>query len=126
ELMSIALNSTTKFKARLLPAYNDYRRKFGKSPKYILFSLASLIVFYRGKRGEEEIALADAPEYLEFFRGLWEAGKDYTAMAQCMLANEMLWGQNLAVDENVVFVAEYIERMVKDGERAALKAFLTL
>ena len=47
-------------------------------------------------------------------------------MAQCVLANEMLWGQNLAVDENVVFVAEYIERMVKDGERAALKAFLTL
>ncbi len=37
ELMSIALNSTTKFKTRLLPTYNDYRAKFGKSPKHILF-----------------------------------------------------------------------------------------
>ena len=124
ELMSIALNSTTKFKTRLLPTYNDYRRKFEKSPEYILFSLASQIVFYRGKRGEEEIALNDAPEYLEFFRELWESGKDYMAMAEYVLANETLWGQNLAVGENVAFVAKYIERIVKDGEREALKAFL--
>lgn len=126
ELMSIALNSITKFKTRLLPTYNDYRREFGKSPRHILFSLASLIVFYRGKRGEEEIALSDAPEYLEFFRKLWESGENYTAMAERVLANEMLWGQNLAVDENVTFVAEYIEKMVGNGEREALRDFLTL
>ena len=126
ELMSIALNSTTKFKTRLLPTYNDYREKFGKSPKHILFSLASLIVFYRGKRGDEDIALNDAPEYLEFWKKLWESGEDYTAMAQRVLENETLWEQSLAVDDNVALVAGYIENIVKDGERAALRAFLAL
>ncbi|MDE7326973.1 MAG: tagaturonate reductase [Lachnospiraceae bacterium] len=124
ELMSIALNSTTKFKTRLLPTYNDYREKFGRSPKHILFSLASLIVFYRGKRDGEEIALADAPEYLEFWKKLWESGEDYMAMAQCVLANELLWEQSLAVDDNVELVAGYIENIVKNGERAALRDFL--
>lgn len=47
-------------------------------------------------------------------------------MAERVLANEMLWGQNLAVDENVTFVAEYIEKMVGNGEREALRDFLTL
>lgn len=123
ELMSIALNSTTKFKTRLLPTYNDYRRKFGKSPKHILFSLASLIVFYRGKRGDEDIALADSPEYLQFFKGLWELGS-YLEIAKRTLSNLDMWEQDLAVDDNVEVVAGYIESIVKDGERAALRAFL--
>lgn len=124
ELMSIALNSTTKFKTRLLPTYNDYREKFGKSPRHILFSLASLTVFYRGKRGDEEIALNDAPEYLEFWKELWASGEDYQTMARRVLENEALWEQSLAVDDNVALVAGYMERIVKDGERAALRAFL--
>lgn len=124
ELMSIALNSTTKFKTRLLPTYNDYREKFGKSPKHILFSLASLIVFYRGKRGEEDIALNDSPEYLQFWKELWEMDGDYTAMAKRALSNSDLWEQDLAVDDNAEVVAGYIESIVKNGERAALRAFL--
>lgn len=108
----------------MLPAYNDYRAKFGKSPKHILFSLASLTVFYRGKRGAQDIALNDAPEYFDFWKKLWESGEDYKAMAQRVLENETLWEQNLAVDDNVALVAGYIEKIVKDGERAALRAFL--
>ncbi len=128
ELMSIALNSTTKFRTRLLPTYNDYRAKFGKSPKhilfYILFSLASLIVFYRGKRGGEDIALSDAPEYLEFWKKLWEADGDYKAMARRELENETLWEQSLAADDNTALVAGYIKSIAEDGGRAALRAFL--
>ena len=123
ELMSIALNSTTKFKTRLLPTYNDYRAKFGKSPKHILFSFASLVVFYRGKRGDEDIALADDPEYIKFWNELW-ALSDYTEIAEKALSNSGLWEQSLAVDDNVNLVAGYIESIVKNGERAALKAFL--
>ena len=123
ELMSIALNSTTKFKTRLLPTYNDYRAKFGKSPKHILFSFASLVVFYRGKRGEDDIALADDPEYIKFWKELWQLS-DYTEIAEKALSNSGLWEQDLAVDDNAKLVAGYIESIVKNGERAALKAFL--
>ena len=123
ELMSIALNSTTKFKTRLLPTYNDYRKKFGKSPKHILFSLASLIVFYRGKRGEQDIALNDDPKYLEFWKKLWEVS-DYNEIAKTVLSQADIWEQNLEEDDNAALVAEYIESIVKDGEREALRKFL--
>ncbi len=123
ELMSIALNSTTKFKTRLLPTYNDYREKFGKSPKHILFSFASLVVFYRGKRGDADIALADDPKYIEFWKELWQMN-DYTAMAKKALSAVDLWEQDLDVDDNAQLVAGYIESIVKNGERKALQAFL--
>lgn len=123
ELMSIALNSTTKFRTRLLPTYNDYRKKFGKSPKHILFSLASLAVFYRGKRGDEDIKLADDAKFLEFWKEVW-AISDYSAMAKKILGAADVWEQNLDEDDNAALVAGYIESIVSNGERAALKAFL--
>ncbi len=125
ELMSIALNSTTKFKTRLLPTYNDYRKKFGKSPKHILFSFASLVVFYKGKRGNEDIALNDSPEYLDFWKNLWTK-TDYTDIAKTALCQKDIWEQDLAADDgNVEAVAKYIENIVTNGERAALQAFLS-
>lgn len=123
ELMSIALNSTTKFRTRLLPTYNDYRKKFGKSPKHILFSLASLAVFYRGKRGDEDIKLADDPKFLEFWKEVW-ASSDFDAMAKKILGASDVWEQNLDEDDNAALVSGYLKDIVNNGERAALKAFL--
>lgn len=123
ELMSIALNSTTKFRTRLLPTYNDYRKKFGKSPKHILFSLASLAVFYRGKRGDEDIKLADDPKFLEFWKEVW-ALSDFDAMAKKILGASDVWEQNLDEDDNAALVSGYLKSIVNNGERAALKAFL--
>lgn len=123
ELMSIALNSTTKFRTRLLPTYNDYRRKFGKSPKHILFSLASLAVFYRGKRGDEDIKLADDPKFLEFWKEVWDL-TDFDAMAKKILGASDVWEQNLDEDDNAALVSGYLSDIVNNGERAALKAFL--
>ena len=123
ELMSIALNSTTKFKTRLLPTYNDYIAKFGKAPRHILFAFASLVVFYRGKRGDADILLNDAPEYIEFWSNLWQ-NECYTKIAEGALSAADLWDQNLATDETVALVSSYIKDIVENGERAALQNFL--
>lgn len=123
ELMSIALNSTTKFRTRLLPSYNDYRAKFGKSPKHILFALASLIVFFRGRRGDAEIELNDDAAYLEFWKELWQLS-DYSKMSGIVLSASEIWQQDLTDDDNVNIVAGYIKNIVEKGERAALKEFL--
>lgn len=124
ELMSIALNSTTKFKTRLLQTYSDYRAKFGKSPKHILFSFASLCVFYKGKRGDEDIKLADDQKYLDFWKELWTK-TDYTDIAKTALCQKDIWEQDLSADDdNVAVVAGYIKNIVENGEKAALKAFL--
>lgn len=124
ELMSIALNSTTKFKTRLLQTYDDYRAKFGKSPKHILFSFASLCVFYKGKRGDEDIKLADDQKYLDFWKELWTK-TDYTDIAKTALSQKDIWERDLSADDdNAAVVAGYIKNIVENGERAALKAFL--
>ncbi len=123
ELMSIALNSTTKFRTRLLTTYNDYRNIYGKSPKHILFALAAMIVFYRGKRGDEQIKLADDQKYLDFWRELWQLD-DCAEIAKKALSAEDIWQQSLDADNNAELVAGYIKSMTENGMRAALKAFL--
>ncbi|MCR4928132.1 MAG: tagaturonate reductase [Lachnospiraceae bacterium] len=47
-LMSISLNSTSKWKARNMPSFTEYIEKFGKLPKALCMSLAAYIAFYGG------------------------------------------------------------------------------
>lgn len=46
-LLSIALNSVAKFKARVLPTILEYKATFGSYPAALTFSMAELIAFYR-------------------------------------------------------------------------------
>lgn len=45
-LLSIALNSVSKWRVRVLPTLLDYQKKYGKLPMNLTKSLASLIDFY--------------------------------------------------------------------------------
>ena len=59
QLLSIALNSVSKFKTRVLPTILEYKEKFGSYPPALTFSLAALIAFYRtddANDGEEIMA----------------------------------------------------------------------
>ena len=47
-LLSISLNSTSKFKTRVLPSITEYVKRKGKIPQVLTFSMAALIAFYRG------------------------------------------------------------------------------
>lgn len=99
ELMSIALNSMSKYKTRVLPSVIEYLEQKGELPKKLVFSLASLFVFYRGLRGEEKIALNDSQDVLELFETGWEAydgsAESLKAMVQKYLAYEAVWETNL-------------------------------
>jgi tagaturonate reductase len=70
-LLSISLNSMSKFKTRDLPSLLDYYNRKRELPKKLVFSLAALISFYKGKRGEEEIHLADDQDVLDLFHLQW-------------------------------------------------------
>ena len=123
ELMSITLNSTTKFRTRLLPSYNDYRAKFGKSPEHILFAFAALAVFFRGKRGDEDIEIRDDAEYIDFWKEVWQLSSP-AEIAKKALSAADIWQQDLDEDSNAELVAGYIDDMLNNGMRAALKKFL--
>ena len=80
-LSSIALNSVSKFKVRVLPSVLGYKETFGKYPKNLIFAFAKLIEFY--KKGTPN----DAPEIMEFMKN---------ASVEEILANESLWGKDLS------------------------------
>lgn len=56
---AIALNSVSKFKARVLPSILEYRERYGNSPRKLLFSFAMLIWMYKyGEPNDSESVIA--------------------------------------------------------------------
>ena len=127
ELMSIALNSTTKFKTRILPTLLDYVRIKGGLPEHVLFSFAALVTFYKGKRGTENIALADDKEYLAKWAQMWNnCGGDYHKLAEEALGWEEVWGLDLNSlhPEITAKVAKYLESIASKGMKKAVEEFV--
>ena len=88
-LSSIALNSVSKFKVRVLPSILEYIKRYGKTPETLVFSLAKLIEFY--KNGTPN----DAPEIVEFIK---------THSVREILANTDFFG------EDISFLTEEVEK----------------
>jgi tagaturonate reductase len=138
-LLSIALNSVSKYKARILGTVLDYRRTQGHLPPRLTFALAALIAFYRGseirdgaligRRDGAEYRIQDDAAVLAAFRDAWEAAGDRPSGAACLtlvrrlLARADFWGQDLtvALPGFDVAVAQHLTDIVTDGIRAALE-----
>ncbi len=82
-LLSIALNSISKWRARNLPTFKDYYKKHGKIPANMTLGFSYLMALYMTKN---EI-LKDNAEYLEYFR----EGKPLFDF----MKNEDVWGEDL-------------------------------
>ena len=92
-LSSIALNSVSKFKVRVLPSILEYIKRFDKMPETLLFSFAKLIDFYRTDMTNDD---ADVTAFMK------------TATVGEILANEKLWGEDLSFLEKEV--AKYVNK----------------
>jgi len=132
ELMSIALNSVTKFKERDLPTVLQYIERTGKLPQHGLFSLAALISFYKGVRpicDNAPIALNDDPKFIEFFKNQWAAYDGTKASARKIVENTLgmadHWGQDLNKIAGVTdFVTEALYAQQTMTMREAIKAII--
>lgn len=93
ELESIALNSVSKFRVRVLPSLIEYTKRKGILPPLLVRSLAHLIVFYRGNYKSQVIPVKDSPEVVEAFNAAWQKPVEETV--RIVLANESFWGLNL-------------------------------
>ena len=128
ELMSIALNSISKYKARILKTVHDYIKRKDNLPSHALFSLAATINFYEGKRGNEDIALNDDPSYLETFKKLYEKyHQDHNAtyLVHEVLKDTSMWGEDLTLITGLEDkVLSYFEAQRELGMKKALIAFL--
>ncbi|MBZ2174056.1 tagaturonate reductase [Schnuerera sp. xch1] len=128
-LMSISLNSMSKFETRVLPSILDYIEGKDKLPEKLLFSLAALIKFYKGERNGEKINLSDNPEYLELFSRLWSeydgSDKYLEYIAETVLHLEALWKMNLNEVEGLKdLVTKYLISIERKGIQKALKEIL--
>ena len=133
ELLSISLNSTAKWKARVMPSLLGYVEKFGKLPKALSTSLASYIAFYRGKELTEdglkainpvtkkEYTIKDDAAVLEFYAN--NANRSNEELVSLVLSNEEFWGQDLSqipgLEEEVLADLNLID---EKGAMEAMKA----
>lgn len=106
-LLSIALNSVSKFQVRVLPTILEYKEKFGKYPAALTFSMASLIAFYRTDKAN------DGQEIMDFMK---------TASVEEIMKREDYWHEDLT--EMIPMVKEYYELIQEKGIAQAYKAVL--
>lgn len=111
-LMSIALNSVSKYRVRVLPSILEYHKRKGEIPVALTFSLAALIVFYKG----DGYDVPDDADIVSFFNKAWADSSNMQDLARLVLSNASLWDEDL----NNIFgladkVAHYLDGIVKNG-----------
>jgi tagaturonate reductase len=94
ELKSIALNSISKFRVRVLPSLLSYWEKHQRWPENLILAFAALLVFYKGEFEGEILPVNDEKSIVDFFQSTWAIPSLSDAISQ-MLSNEKLWQQNL-------------------------------
>ncbi|MFL1013464.1 tagaturonate reductase [Flavisericum labens] len=93
-LSSIALNSISKFKVRVLPSLLGYVDVNGKLPTNLTFAFACLLRFYKGTWNGESLPVQDSEDIVSSFAKIW-ASNDFEKVAQGALSIEEYWGQDL-------------------------------
>ncbi len=133
ELLSISLNSVSKWKVRVLPSLKDYMAEKKALPKKLAFSLAGLIAFYRGewdgdnytgKRGSNTYPIRDDKWILETFDAAWKKHADNpAALTKEIMANAKLWDEDLtAIPGLADAVGANLTAIVKQGVRDAMRS----
>jgi tagaturonate reductase len=121
-LASIALNSWSKFAARVLPQLLRFAQiNAGRLPRRLVTALAATMVLYRGG----VIALSDDPATLAWFEQAWKRvdGGEWSLaqLAAGWLAETRLWGRDLNEVPGLTYaVTVALEQIRKQGMRAAL------
>lgn len=129
-LLSISLNSVSKWRARCLPSLLDYVEKCGNLPNKLTFSLAALLAFYTGTevkdgvlvghRGDNTYEIKDNQDILEFFAAK-STGDIAEFVSEC-LSNDEFWGQDLTkVSGMKDAVVGYLKDIRSVGVRQAIK-----
>lgn len=98
QLLSIALNSVSKFRARVLPTILEYKAKNGQYPKILSFSFATLIAFYKTDEAN------DSEEVVKFMKN---------ASVADILKREDYWGEDLSDMYDIV--NNWYEKIEKEG-----------
>ena len=102
-LLSISLNSISKWRARVLPSIKDTLAEGGNLPPWLTYSLAALLAFYRstekgegcllGKRGQDVYEIRDDADKLDFIAA--HADETTEVYAKSVMEQVDWWGEDL-------------------------------
>ena len=136
ELLTISLNSTSKWKARNMPSFLEYIKAEGKLPACLTMSLAAYIAFYsndiqelnekglvcRRPKGNEYV-ISDDRWALEFY---YEHKNDSAEeLVRAVLTNERMWDQDLTKIEGLYdAVVAGLKLIRTEGAEAAYASVL--
>jgi tagaturonate reductase len=125
-LLSISLNSVSKYEVRVLPTLLEYVKANNRLPKVLIFSLAALILFYKNQYSINdrielrEYQINDDPDVIGFFKELSNEINCRTIITKT-LSNAYFWGTDLnKIDEMTEKVTEYYKSISMTGMRDAI------
>ena len=132
-LLSISLNSTSKWKARVMPSLKGYVEKTGKLPACITASFAFYMAFYTGlrleedgliaSRGTNEYTVKDDRDILEFYDAHKEDSIEDYVHAVC--SNQNFWGEDLgAIPGFESAVSSYLKAIEEKGAYEVMRSCL--
>lgn len=136
ELMSISLNSTSKWRARNMPSLLEYVELKGGLPECLDMSFAAYIAFYTSEIQElgdkglvcrrakgNTYTCSDDRWVLEFF---WEHRNDTVEdLVHAVMTNEQMWGQDLTEISGFESVTvDNLNRIRNEGASAAFASCL--
>jgi tagaturonate reductase len=124
-LSSIALNSVSKFKVRVLPSLLAYIENTGRLPKRLVFALACLIRFYKGKWNGVQLPLRDGKQEMASFIEAWDMPSIGGTVSK-ILGNIDFWGTDLTQTEKLeLAVVMALEEMEANGLEIGYKNYLS-
>ena len=133
-LLSISLNSTSKWKARVLPSLKGYIAKFGSLPECITASFAFSIAFYSGqkltddgligKRDGGEYTIKDDGDVLRFYDE--HKSDSVRDLVHAVCSNVAFWGEDLSLIAGFEDkVADYLGEIRRKGTYEVMKECLS-
>ncbi|MDK2967809.1 tagaturonate reductase [Lacrimispora sp.] len=133
-LLAISLNSTSKWKARVMPSLKGYVEKNHALPSCITASFAFYIAFYHGTTLTEDGLTAARPagdtytvkddkQILQFFYD--HKDEDAAALTHSVCTNTEFWGEDLsAIPGFEEAVSGYLKDIEEKGAYAVMKECL--
>ena len=119
QLISISLNSISKWRARVLPSFKDYYEKFGKIPSNITVGFSYLMAVYTSlTKGDDgkfyanlpsgEVEFKDDIPYLEYFSN--------GGSVENFMKDTAVWGEDLTKYSEFLSTVENNLKTIKSGK----------
>ena len=119
-LLTIALNSSSKVKERILPSLLGYLEIRGELPERLVIAFAAFIRLYQGEWRGAPIPLNDDPEALSWFKAQWAEADSTEDLVERVLSNAALWECDLRAVPGLAPAVSACLRAIEAGDLLAL------